>query len=266
MSMPITEVREEVDTISPFVGPTSPVMFGIEHEYALDTDPDDYDSCRCPDCRPEEDDDDRPPGCLYRATNLLPGWDQCAEHCGWEVKSAPMTDIGLAVSEFRRIERELGWGGHYDCGYHIHLNADPSNGAAVNVVRFAENWLAHRDTLWRHCPSDDGYIGVTHGREYAGAMSRSVTEWMANRERYCEVNWLSLESHTTLEVRLAKATANMEHFELWLRYVLAIAADSLLSANPAGDYLGWVHRGNAADTHLCSLGIEVEALITGGPV
>lgn len=272
MSMPTTEIRGEVDTISPFVGPTAPVLFGIEHEYALSTDPDD-DGCRCSDCYDPDYDDNVPPDARHSASNLLPGWSQHSEHCGWEIKTPPMDDIDLAVREFRRIERELGWGGHYNCGYHIHVNANPAKGPAVNVVKFAENWLAHQSTLWRHCPCDDGYLGFS-SREYASDMEDSVEFWMQSRERYRELNWGSLEAHMTLEVRAATATSNMEHFELWLRYVLAIAERSLLSDDPVADYDGHVRHGvswadypyNAAGVHLAVMGIEVEALQVGEAV
>jgi hypothetical protein len=260
---------EDVDTLSPFVGDQAPVLFGIEHEYNLDYDPDDYCSCDYDDCDYSHPDED------FSPPSLPPGWDQHEEHCGWEVKSPPMRDIGEALSTFRTIGRQLNHG-HSDCGFHIHLNADPEQGPAVNVVEFGRNWLAHRETLWRHCPSDDGYVGIDGGRKYAGAMPE-LDRWMDTPERHYEVNWTALGAHCTLEVRLARATSNMEHFELWLRYVLAVADMSLLDPDTVDTiYAGHVRRitnawggafYNAPGRHLEALGtdpVRVQALAVGG--
>lgn len=243
---------ESVDTLSPFVGQRSPVLFGIEHEYNLGSG---ECECGCGDTAYDDDFDD---------PELPDDWTQGEEHCGWEVRTPPMDDIGAAMDVFRRLSRTFVWG-HDDCGYHIHLNADPEMGPAINVAVFAQNWLIHRDTLYRHCPAPGDGVGLVSGErgDYARPIANDVTDWMCDPERYQELNWTSLNAHTTLEVRLAAATADMEAFELWLRYVLAIADMSRLGDNPERDYAGlvkrrsssWGYLYNAAGTHLLRLGV-----------
>lgn len=252
-------VNESVDTLSPFAGPVSPILFGIEHEYNLPP----YDGdCGCDadayECECVSYDD-------FEAPDLPPGWEQLREHCGWEVRTPPTHNIGEVMDVFRRLSRHFQWG-HNDCGYHIHLNADPANGPAVNLAVFAQNWLIHRDTLYRHCPWPDS--GGDRDA-YAASISDDVMEWMSDAERYQELNWTSLNAHTTLEIRLAAATPNMERFELWLRYVLAVATMSLLSADPLADYgglvgpgNGWSHRFNAAGTHLRRIGLSKATVLS----
>lgn len=260
----MTMTVNETDTVSPFAGPISPIMFGIEHEYNI---ADEDSGTWCDGCGEYHYDDDD----SFVRPDLPPTWRQHEEHCGWEVKTPPMRNIGDAIDVFRRLSRHFQWG-HEDCGYHIHVNADPTKGPAVDVVKFGRNWLEHRDTLWRHAPSGDGYIGLNGGREYAEEMDDDVLRWIDDMERYLEVNWTALDSHTTVEVRLGRATSNMEHFEQWLRYVLAIANMSPLG-DPIESYrpyvrcdIGWGNGGyNAPAIHLIRLGhdpIEVRALQT----
>lgn len=266
-------VNESVDTLSPFAGPLSPILFGIEHEYNVPYDPDGY--CDCSECYDGNYSDCEERAEEFCEPSLPRDWDQHEEHCGWEVKSPPMHDIGEAMDVFRRLSRHFTWG-HENCGYHIHLNADPANGPAVNVAVFAQNWLVHRDTLWRHAPSAYGGIGVRpeigDRADFAAPIPDDVMAFMARDVHYRELNWGSLEEHTTIEVRLGAATSNMEHFESWLRYVIAVGTMSLLSDDPMRDYAGLVAEGadgrtNAAGVHLMRLGHTYETVLAmAGPI
>lgn len=266
-------VNESVDTLSPFAGPVSPILFGIEHEYNVPYDPDEC--CDCSECYDGNYEDCEERSEEFSEPSLPRDWEQHSEHCGWEVKTPPMHDIGEAMDVFRRLSRHFTWG-HENCGYHIHLNADPANGPAVNVAAFAQNWLVHRNTLWRHAPSAYGGIGVRpeigDRSDFAAPIPDDVMAFMARDVRYRELNWGSLEEHTTIEVRLGAATSNMEHFESWLRYVIAVGTMSLLSDDPMRDYAGLVAEGaygrtNAAGVHLMRLGHTYETVIAmAGPI
>lgn len=258
--------NESVDTLSPFAGPVSPILFGIEHEYNVPFDPEDY--CDCYECYDGEYDECEGGRGEFSMPELPDGWDQHEEHCGWEVKTPPMTDIGEAMDVFRRLNSHFTWGNE-NCGYHIHLNADPENGPAVNVVKFAQNWLAHRDTLRRHCPSPYGGVGIDEDdrEQFAAAMDDDVQLWLDTGPRYCEVNHGAISSHTTIEVRLGAATAEIDHFETWLRYVIAVGNMSLLSDDPIADYTGYVTRNaygyyNAVGRHLTRLGVSQATILT----
>ena len=257
----------DTQTLAPWEGDTAPVLFGVEHEY--NTGGGDFDRCYCDECVDDYDGCDdgyEPPG----PASIPPLWEQHEEHCGWEIKTNPTRDIAAVVRGFQQIEQELE-SGHDDCGYHIHLNADPDNGPAVNVHKFAANWLAHRAELWANCPSDDGRIGLNGDRsEFSRAIPDTVEEWAGLRERFQELNWLSLPAHCTLEVRAASATSNKAHFEQWLRLVLAVADQSLLSDDWEAEYIDKVSKAtapywatrhyNAVGEHLLALGTDPVAV------
>jgi len=260
------------DTLAPFTGDTSPLLFGIEHEYNTGRSEEES-GCDCEDCVAmdhltpgyREDCDDE---VYYYAPSVRPqlpaGWAQHEEHCGWEVKTPPMTDIGLAVDTFRAVEEQIGEG-HDDCGLHIHLNADPDRGPAVNLAKFHQAWIAHRPTLWRYCPSPNGGTGIRGGREYAETLPDDTLRWLNSSERYLEVNHTAIDAHTTVEVRLAAGTEDYDAFERWLRLVIAVGVESLFEGDPLAEYEPWVAQTttgpwsstlylNAAGKHLVRLG------------
>lgn len=249
-------------TLAPFTGDESPLLFGIEHEYNTGAEREDC-GCGDEDCCETHYDSPSP------RPNLPDGWAQHEEHCGWEVKTPPMTDIGLAVATFRDIEDEISEG-HDDCGLHIHLNADPERGPAVNLAKFHEAWIRHRPTLYRYCPAPGGGTGISGGREYAGELPEDTLRWLNWNERYLEVNHTAIDAHTTVEVRLAAGTEDYAAFERWLRLVIAVGVESLFEGDPLAEYEPWVAQTtgpwsstlylNAAGKHLVRIGNDEAAV------
>jgi len=191
--------------------------------------------------------------------NLYPPDDRCVGslhlHEDWSVLVPELlSDV---------FEEEISEG-HDDCGYHIHLNADPERGPAVNLAKFHQAWIRHRPTLYRYCPAPGGGTGISRGREYAETLPDDTLRWLNSGERYLEVNHTAIDAHTTVEVRLAAGTEDYDAFERWLRLVIAVGVESLFEGDPLAEYEPWVAQTtrpwssalylNAAGKHLVRLG------------
>lgn len=222
--------------LAPVTEDVSPVLFGVEHEYNAREAPDvqgsSYDGCDCSECadESEESSDFDVTDARFRIPD---GWRQHSEHCGWEIKTDATTDLAGVLAAYRDIEEQSPNDRHLDCGLHVHVNCAPALGPAVNPVRFFENYQAHKaEFIYPVTPRQmrtgvRPLTGVEGGRNWAGTVgASSFREWLG-RFGYQEINHGALSDHGTIEVRLAAATPNMDHFETYLRTLLGLAAASL---------------------------------------
>lgn len=212
-----------ITTIDPVEGDLSTVPFGVEHEYNL------IGGCDCGECDEFYGHDAGSAPDL----SLPPGWGSHYEHCGYEVKTGVETDIAEVMEHFSRIEdlfSPYGPNPHDDCGLHVHLNANPAVGPAIDPIRFFQNYMAVAEQIRDLAPYADERALAGHYSHFFSP-STTVEEWLGY-DRMSECAAAALQSHGTVEVRLAAGTNDMNTLETFLRALLGIARDSQYTDEP----------------------------------
>lgn len=238
-------------TLAPIEADISPVLFGVEHEYNMTNFPDATSDgpCDCGECY-EEGDEEGEGEVDTSGFDLPSSWAQHGEHCGWEVKTGIEDNITEVMATFRELEAQTPNDGHIDCGLHVHLNANPTKGGAINPVRFFENYQAHKaEFIYPVTPAKArrGFahtVGVKTGRNWANGITYQDFPSFLNAASYSEVRPGALSKYGSIEVRLAAGTSLMDEMETYLRHLLGLAEASMFTEDETPASVVGIYAGN----------------------